>query len=120
MPNQLVEPVEVFKALGDASRLRIVELLDQDEASVSDLAVHLRISLPAVLQHLGVLEHVGLISTHKAGRTRRCRLEPAGLGPAEHWLRQRRQVMEAAMDRLGTLLDEPVTMPRRSTACGKP
>ena len=77
----------MFKALGDASRLRIVELLDQDEASVSDLAVHLRISLPAVLQHLGVLEHVGLISTHKAGRTRRCRLEPAGLGPAEHPVR---------------------------------
>jgi hypothetical protein len=41
-------------------------------------------SLPAVLQHLRVLEDSGLVRTEKVGRVRTCRMDPAALRTAEH------------------------------------
>lgn len=105
MPNHLLEPVTVFKALGDPSRMGIVERLGQGEASVTELAAPLDMALPSVLQHLAVLETAGLVSTRKLGRVRLCRLEPTALGVAEGWCASRRTAMERALNRLGELLD---------------
>jgi DNA-binding transcriptional ArsR family regulator len=61
-------------------------------------------SLPAVMQHLSVLEHAGLVRSEKAGRVRTCRIEPAGMTLAEHWLSQRREEWEHRFDRLDEYL----------------
>ena len=45
-------------------------------ASVSELAAPLAMSLPAVVQHIDVLQKSGLVSSEKVGRVRTCRLEP--------------------------------------------
>ncbi|MFD0327379.1 ArsR/SmtB family transcription factor [Streptacidiphilus monticola] len=58
-------------------------------------------SLPAVLQHVQVLEAAGLVASEKVGRTRICRLEPTTLRAAEGWLRERRTAWELRLDRLG-------------------
>lgn len=105
MPNQLLAPDAVFKALGDPSRLRIVERLGAGEASVTELAAPLAMSLPAVLQHLSVLEASGVITSRKVGRVRLCRIEPTSLTTAEEWFRGRRAAMELALDRLGAYLE---------------
>lgn len=68
-------------------------------ASVSELAGPLKMSLPAVLQHLHALEASGLIRSEKKGRVRTCRLEPGVLSTAEQWLVDRRSEWEIRHDR---------------------
>jgi len=55
-----------------------------------ELARPLSMSLPAVMQHLAVLEESGLVRSEKVGRIRTCRMEPQALGLAEQWINDRR------------------------------
>ncbi len=84
----------------------MVERLSRGPASVSALARPLGMSLPAVMQHLHVLEESGLVSSEKVGRVRTCRVEPAALRPAEEWIARRRANWERRLDRLGDFLAE--------------
>ena len=61
---EMAEMDEVFKALADPTRRVMVERLSQGPASVSELARPLPMSLPAVVQHLHVLEASGLVRYH--------------------------------------------------------
>jgi DNA-binding transcriptional ArsR family regulator len=74
---------------------------------VTELAEPLPISLPAVMQHLQVLEASGLIRSEKAGRVRTCRIDPDALRPVEQWISERRTTWERRLDRLGDYLADP-------------
>ncbi|MFK4088854.1 ArsR/SmtB family transcription factor [Kribbella sp. NPDC020789] len=95
----------VFHALADPSRRAIVERLVRGPASVKELAEPLAMSLPAVMQHLKVLEDAGVIVTEKVGRVRSCRIESRTLRTAEHWLTGQRTEREQQLDRLGDYLE---------------
>ena len=95
-----------FQALGDPTRRALVERLAAGPATVSDLAGPLPMSLPGVMLHLKVLEQSGLIQSEKRGRVRTCRVNPAMLSQAEHWVAERRAMWERGFDRLGQFLDE--------------
>ena len=97
----------VFQALSDPSRRMMVERLSRGPATVSDLAQPLDMSLPAVMQHLQVLEACGLVRSEKTGRVRTCRIEPGTLRAAEAWITEQRTAWEARLDRLGDYLAEP-------------
>jgi DNA-binding transcriptional ArsR family regulator len=71
------------------------------QASVSELAEPHAMSLPAIVQHLALLEESGLVRSEKIGRVRTCRLEPAALSLAEQWFDQRRAEWVQRLDRLG-------------------
>lgn len=94
----------VFHALADPTRMAMVERLSRGPASVSEIARPLAITLPAVLQHLAVLEGDGLVHSEKAGRVRTCRIEPAALRAAGDWVAERRAMWERSLDRLGEYL----------------
>jgi DNA-binding transcriptional ArsR family regulator len=94
-----------FAALADAGRRSMLAQLTRGPASVSKLARPLSMSLPAVMQHLAVLEQAGLVRSHKVGRVRLCRLEPQPLSQAAQWISQRRTEWEQRLDRLGDYLD---------------
>jgi DNA-binding transcriptional ArsR family regulator len=96
----------VFQALADPSRRTIVERLSRGPATVSELAEPLEMSLPAVLQHLAVLETSGLVESEKTGRVRTCRINKKALQSAEQWLSRRRTTWERRLDRLGDFLKE--------------
>jgi DNA-binding transcriptional ArsR family regulator len=96
----------VFQALADPTRRGLVERLSRGPASVSQLAQPLSMSLPAVMQHLRVLEASGLIRSGKVGRVRTCHIQPAVLSAAEHWITERRTSWERRFDRLGEYLAE--------------
>ena len=101
------QPIELaFHALGDPNRRSMVDQLSRGPASVSELARPLGISLPAVVQHLHVLEAGGLVRSEKVGRVRTCHVEPAVMCEAEQWIAQRRAVWERRLDRLGEVLAE--------------
>jgi DNA-binding transcriptional ArsR family regulator len=106
----------VFAALADPSRRAIVDRLSHKPASVSELAGPLAISLPAVVQHLHVLEASGLVRSHKRGRVRTCSIGPTGLRAAERWISDRRTMWEQNLDRLGEYLaaQPPQPSDRRS------
>ena len=94
----------VFAALADPSRRTMVERLSRGPASVSDLAQPLDMSLPAVMQHLQVLETSGLVRSEKSGRVRMCRIEPTAFATAEGWFAKRRASWERRFDRLEAFL----------------
>ena len=108
MVNQLLTDrpaVEVvFHALSDANRRAMVDRLLDGPASVSELAQPLSISLPAVVQHLHVLEGSGVVRSQKIGRVRTCEIEPQALSTAERWISERRALWEQRLDRLGAFL----------------
>ena len=94
----------VFQALSDPSRRAIVDRLSRGDASVSELAQPLVMTLAAVVQHVQLLEASGLIRTQKTGRVRSCHLDRDVLSQAETWLSQRRAMWEDNLDRLGEVL----------------
>jgi DNA-binding transcriptional ArsR family regulator len=96
----------VFQALADPARRVIVERLSRGPASVSEVAEPLEMSLPAVLQHLQVLETSGLVQSTKEGRVRTCRIDHAVLREAEQWIARRRGMWERHLDRLGEYLKQ--------------
>ena len=95
----------MFQALADPTRRAIVDRLSQGPASVSDLARPLPMSLPAVVQHLQVLEQSGLVKSEKIGRVRTCTIDSGALSLAEQWINERRIGWERRFDRLGAFLD---------------
>jgi DNA-binding transcriptional ArsR family regulator len=102
--NHSGEVDAVFTALADPTRRQIVEQLGRGPASVSELAKPLPISLPAVVQHLQVLEASGLVRSEKVGRVRTCRLEVKRLDTVQDWIEARRRTWERRLDRLGDYL----------------
>ena len=103
----------MFHALADPSRRVMVERLSRGPASVSQLARPLAISLPAVVQHLQVLETSGLVRSEKVGRVRTCRIDPRALNMAERWIAERRTSWERRLDRLGDYLAQQPEEPAR-------
>ena len=94
----------MFAALADPSRRTMIERLSRGPASVKELAAPLTMSLPAVMQHLQVLETSGLVRSEKVGRVRTCRIEPVALQAAERWIADRRAGWERRLDRLDEYL----------------
>jgi len=77
---------EVFAALADPTRRAILGRLNEGEASVSELAAPFSVSLPAIAKHVRVLERAGLLTHHKTGRVRCCRIVVDRLQLASDWL----------------------------------
>lgn len=94
-----------FQALADPTRRGMLAKLSRAPATVTDLARPLRMSLPAVMQHLRLLEASGLVRSEKKGRVRTCRIEPQALAAAEGWIAQQRAVWEGRLDRLEDYLE---------------
>lgn len=104
MLNQQAELDRLFHALADPARRAMVERLTHGPAPVSELARPLPMSLPAAMQHLGVLEEAGLVRSRKVGRVRTCAIQPQALKLAGGWIDARRVEWEQRLDRLGEYL----------------
>ena len=76
----------VFRALGDATRRRMLRELASGERTVSQLAEPFAMSLAAASKHIKALENAGLIQREVRGRTHLCRLAPGPLASAHQWL----------------------------------
>ena len=110
---------QLLDALADPTRRAIVERLGGGPASVTQLAGPLPMSLPAVIQHLQVLERSGIVSTRKVGRVRTCQLEPERLEPLVDWIAARRRTWERRLDHLGQVLADGDTSPLSDTTSTK-
>lgn len=94
----------IFQALSDPTRLAVVERLSIAPAGASELAKPFAMALPSFMQHMGVLERAGIVTSHKTGRTRVYQLAPGALQLASAWLSEFRNHWERALDQLDQLL----------------
>jgi DNA-binding transcriptional ArsR family regulator len=59
---------QIFKALDDPTRRKILELLKEQDLSAGDIASHFDISKPSISHHLDLLKQAELISSEKKGQ----------------------------------------------------
>ena len=90
---------DVFYALSNSTRRKVLEQLSGGPATVSELAAPFDMKLPSFVQHLSVLEQSRLVKSKKRGRVRTYEIVPERFKVAEDWLSARRQVWEARLDR---------------------
>ena len=90
---------DVFYALSNSTRRKVLEQLAAGPATVSELASPFDMKLPSFVQHLSVLEQSRLVKSKKRGRVRTYEIAPERFKVAEDWLTARRQLWEARLDR---------------------
>lgn len=98
--------VDVYHAIADANRRKLLELLHHHEHSVQELMPHFDVTIGAVSQHLKVLLESRLVSRHKRGRFRFYRATPEALREVHEWTEQYRRFWDSRLDRLGEYLDQ--------------
>ena len=98
----------VFEALGDPVRRRLLELLVPGEqpagALVTALQARVRITQPAVSQHLKVLREAGLVRVRAEGTRRLYAVDDAGTAAARAWLARFEDTFAQPLDALATEL----------------
>lgn len=97
-----------LSALSDPTRRTVLERLGQGDASISELAEPIGISLTGMKKHVAVLEDAGLVRTEKVGRTRVCSLGEQRLDDVEAWIDTYRRMLNERLDRFGELLERRV------------
>jgi DNA-binding transcriptional ArsR family regulator len=105
MPKYTRRVDTVFRALADPTRRAIVEQLGVGPASTSKIAEPFPMALPSLVQHLGILEESGVVTSTKVGRVRTYRLASDPLGSVRQWLDEQRNVWEERLDRLDAHLE---------------
>jgi DNA-binding transcriptional ArsR family regulator len=95
-----------FAALSDATRRGVLDQLGRADASITDLAERFDMTLTGMKKHVGVLEQAGLVTTHKAGRVRTCRLGPRRLAEETAWIERYRQRWDERFDELDRVVEE--------------
>ena len=120
MSVQAFQPLsETFAALGDATRLAILSrLASEGDMNVQEIARPFAMSLPAVSQHLKVLERAGLIVRGRDGQKRPCRLNAERLAETALWFDHTRTAWEARLDRLEHFLAQ-TTSPQPTVSKGE-
>ncbi|MCD1261486.1 winged helix-turn-helix transcriptional regulator [Paenibacillus athensensis] len=77
---------DVFQAIADPTRRRLLHLLGDQELPLNALSGHFPMSRPAVSKHLRILADAGLVKERKVGRETRYRLEATPLQELKRWL----------------------------------
>lgn len=77
---------DVFQAIADPTRRRLLRILEEQEMPVTAISRHFTISRTAVSKHLHILASAGLVRERKVGRERRYRLDPEPLLELKRWL----------------------------------
>jgi DNA-binding transcriptional ArsR family regulator len=98
-----------FAALGEPSRLRIVELLRFGPRSVGDIADELGIRQPQVSKHLRVLGESGIVAAEWMARHRIYHLEAELFDQIASWIGSFEQLWETRLDSLGNFLESTNT-----------
>ncbi|HEX5439208.1 MAG TPA: metalloregulator ArsR/SmtB family transcription factor [Gemmatimonadaceae bacterium] len=97
-----------FGALAAPTRRAILLRLEREVPTIAELASQFTMSLPAVSKHVRVLEHAGLATVYREGRSRRVRLRAEPLREAAELLERYRAFWSQQLDELASYLaDQP-------------
>jgi DNA-binding transcriptional ArsR family regulator len=105
--------IAILKALGEANRFQIVELLLGGPRPVGDMAVQLGLRQPQVSKHLRVLSDAGLVGVRVDAQRRIYALQPEALKELEVWVEKYQRLRAENSPPLDTLLQESKTKEKR-------
>ena len=97
---------DVFDAISDPTRRRLLALLGQGERPVNALAAGFPVTRARISQHLRLLRDAGLVAERRVGRERRYRLSAAPLREVHDWVAEYERFWTERLDALGDYLDE--------------
>jgi DNA-binding transcriptional ArsR family regulator len=100
----MIAQVQIFQALADPVRLRIVESMISEERAVSDIVERMDIHQSGVSRHLRILADAGLVQMRPDGQKRLYSLRKEGFVQLEAWMQGYRHHWEARLDRFGLAL----------------
>lgn len=103
---------QVFAALADPTRRRILTMLLEDDMAVTDVAHPFDMSLAAVSKHLTILAGAGLIVQEKRGRVKWCKLDPNALRDASIWMQSFGQFEAVNLDAFEAFLQHQLDVPQ--------
>lgn len=95
---------DVFQALADPTRRRIVEVLRAGEQQVGDVVDKAGIHQSGVSRHLRILAEAGFVTMRPDGQRRLYALRPEPFQALEAWLGPYRKLWDARLDRFGAAL----------------
>lgn len=98
--------VKQFNALGDETRIAVINRLTLGELSVTQLANDFSMKLPSFYSHLKILEEAELISTEKKGRVRYCALQKQTFDKMQNWFETKKTQWVSRLDNIEKLLEE--------------
>ena len=98
--------LDVFQALADPTRRRIVEVLRAGEQQVADVVEKAGIHQSGVSRHLRILSESGFVSMRPDGQRRLYALKPEPFRELNAWVTQYRNLWEARLDRFGAALEK--------------
>jgi DNA-binding transcriptional ArsR family regulator len=91
---------DVFTAIAEPTRRRLLDALRPGEAPVGRLAAQLDLAQPAVSKHLRILLDAGLVAVRSDAQRRLYRVRPESLRPAMRWLEPYRALWADGLDGL--------------------
>lgn len=97
--------IELFQALADPARLRIIEAMKSKEFAVSDIVERMDIHQSGVSRHLRILTEAGLVKMRPQGQKRLYSLRKEAFDQLDAWIAGYRRHWEARLDRLGAALE---------------
>jgi DNA-binding transcriptional ArsR family regulator len=109
---------DMFAALGEPNRFRIVEFLRTGPRAVNDIGSRLKLRQSQVSQHLKVLKEVGLVAAERRAQQRLYGLRAQPLKQLRDWLDRYRQIWEERFEQLDELVEE-LKRKEKADAAGK-
>jgi DNA-binding transcriptional ArsR family regulator len=97
---------DVFQAIADPTRRRLLDLLSGGEQPVAELARQFDVTLSAISQQMRVLRETELVTVRPAGRERVYRLNPERLKEVAEWIGHYERFWEAKLAALGEQLEK--------------
>jgi DNA-binding transcriptional ArsR family regulator len=106
-----VSDTDVFSALANPVRRRLLELLVESPRNAGSLAAEFDLSRPAISEHLGVLRRAALVTEHARGRERVYELAPEPFAELGDWLRPFEAYWRGRLATLASFLEEEEPRP---------
>lgn len=101
----MIDKIKLFHALGDPTRLRIVEAMKAGECAVNDIVERMEIHQSGVSRHLRILTEAGIAQMRPDGQKRLYSLRKEAFDQIEAWVADYRRHWDARLDRFGSALD---------------
>ncbi|MDE2365770.1 MAG: winged helix-turn-helix transcriptional regulator [Betaproteobacteria bacterium] len=106
----MIAQTNIFQALADPTRLRIIEAMKAGECAVGDIVERMEIHQSGVSRHLRILSDAGIVQMRPDGQRRLYSLRREAFDQLDAWIAGYRRHWEARLDRFGAALER-----RRST-----
>lgn len=100
----MIDQIKLFHALGDPTRLRIVEAMKAGECAVNDIVERMEIHQSGVSRHLRILTEAGIAQMRPDGQKRLYSLRKEAFDQIEAWVADYRRHWDARLDRFGSAL----------------